>query len=446
MSHPSPKSLNDKLQVPVDLDGRVDAINDWNHRILIVEDEPGISEAYRDILNPKSSNIVHLRRSSRSAGGPGSTDKPAVEIKRKRIDKFDLVVVDSAEKALAEVKHSIEMKKPFTMGFFDVLLGGGMDGIELVKQIHAMDSEIYAVFVTAYSDRNVDSIQAVLGDSEASQWDYINKPFTQGEILQKARGGVTLWNAKREREIKDEHTANLQRQLFEHERLATMATVARGIGHEFKNILNSIIGKVHLSSNLTTVDALRDQLKNIHSAAKRASEVVEKLHYLHDPSAQKIQKKWLFIDQPIEEALTLLSHELKLNNVRVCWIRRKKSLVFANSTGLMQVFVNLFINAIHAMGNPGIIDISIAEVGEHVEVRVRDYGPGIDRKIIARVTEPFFTTKGENGTGLGLAIVKEIVEVENAGKLILQNHEFKGLEVLLLFPFQKDTNDTKEER
>ena len=431
------ESLAQKVQAPADIDGRMKALPEWNHRILIVEDEIGIAEAYRDILDPRGGNVVPMARSSRSSRSAAPTAGEAVKPKSEQ--KFDLVVVHDAESAIAEVKRAVAQKKPFTMGFFDVLLGGGMDGIELVQKLHEIDSTLYAVFVTAYSDRNVDSIQTLLGAASADRWDYLNKPFTQGEILQKARSGVAVWNMKREKQIKDESMASLQRQLLEHERLATMATVARGIGHEFRNILNSIIGKAQLSTSLNSVDSLREQMKNILTASKRAAEVLERFHFLHNPSAQKIQKKWMFIDQPIEEALTLLSHELKENQVRVCWIRRKKSLVFGNSTGLMQVYVNLLINAMHAMGKSGQIDLSIVEIAERIEVRLRDYGPGVDKKIIDRLTEPFFTTKGDGGTGLGLAIAKEIVEEEHGGKLVVQNHEVKGFEILMIFPLTSET-------
>lgn len=419
---------------PADIDGRLGALPSWNHRILVVEDEHGIAEAYRDILSPRSQGVLPIRRSSRSAESAEAS---------KSIEKFDLVVVHDAESALAEVKRAVSMKKPFTMGFFDVLLGGGMDGIELVKCIHEIDKTMYAVFVTAYSDRNVDSIQALLGHGDqdsASRWDYLNKPFNQGEILQKARSGVAIWNLKREKQIKDEHMSSLQRQLLEHERLATMATVARGIGHEFRNILTSIVGKAELSENLNSVEALREQMRNILAASHRAADVLQRFHFLHNPDEQKMKKQWMFIDQPIDEALTLLSHQIKENNLKVCWTRRKKSLVLGNATGLMQVFVNLAINAMHAMGTTGQIDLSIVEIADRIEVRFRDYGPGVDKKILERLTEPFFTTKGENGTGLGLAIAKEIIEVEHDGKLTIQNHEFKGLEVLIVFPLSKDSS------
>src|SRR4029077_1931208 len=98
-----------------------------------------------------------------------------------------VLVVSKPSDAIDAVKASVTDNKPFAMGFFDVMLGAEIDGIELVKQVLAIDPKMFAVFVTAYQDRSVDSIGTILGDENREKWDYINKPFTEGEILQKAR-------------------------------------------------------------------------------------------------------------------------------------------------------------------------------------------------------------------------------------------------------------------
>ena len=418
-----------------------------NTRILVVEDEHGIADAYRDILGAKTGNVVPMSRSSRvSAYAPpasGESQQAAPQVQPRPDEKFELTIVHSAEKALAEVKHAVAKGKPFTMGFFDVLLGPGIDGIELVKRIHEIDPNIYAVFVTAYSDRNVDSIQSLLGQKQTSRWDYLNKPFSQGEILQKARNGVALWNLQREKQLRDEHVTSLQSQLRDHERFAIMTLVARGIGHEFRNIMTTIIGKAALASNLNTIDQLRETVKTILKASQRATEILDRFKHLRNPEMQKIVKKSLAAHEPLDEALALIGHELQEKNIQVCWIKKKNLKMQGNATSLVQVYMNLFLNAAQAMGNSGQIDLSVAEVGGRIEVKVRDFGPGLAPEIAAKVTEPFFTTK-KTGTGLGLAIVKDIVEIEHEGSLILANHQSKGLEVTLIFPI--DTTDGSGEK
>ncbi|HVK62065.1 MAG TPA: ATP-binding protein [Bdellovibrionales bacterium] len=407
----------------------------WNQRILVVEDEPGIASAYAEILKSSTRDVATPLRSSRIRSAAIAMEpRPETELQSVNKENFEVTITHNAEQALAEVKRSVAEGRPFTMGFFDVLLGQGMDGIELVKHVHEIDSNMYAVFVTAYSDRGVDSIQSFLGGDTVSRWDYLNKPFSQGEILQKARNGVALWNLQQEKHLTDEYTATLQRQLFESERSATMATVARGIGHEFRNILTMIIGKAELSNLLTTPEQLKESIKIILTAAHRASDVLRRFNYLHNPQEQKVEKKIMLAAKPIEEAMILMNHQLRDQAVRICWIRKKPCVIEGNQTALMQVFVNLLVNSMHAMGKSGQIDISVTDIGKNVEIRFRDFGPGIDPNILHRVTDAFFTTKGEQGTGLGLAITKEIIEEEHGGQLKIANHEVKGLEVVITLP------------
>ncbi|MCM2282319.1 MAG: ATP-binding protein [Bdellovibrionaceae bacterium] len=447
------KRIIERLPELQDYDGSLSQLPQWNHRILIVEDETAIADAYKDILG-SSGNVTSLRRSSRSPGGgappagadpgastamhstAGSQSPPAEAAKLPT--RFELTVVHSAEQALAEIKHAVKQKRPFTMGFFDVLLGGGMDGIELVKQIHEIDPDLYAVFVTAYSDRSVDSIQTFLGADHAARWDYLNKPFTQGEILQKARAGVSVWNLRREKQISEDRLSHMQKALLENERFASAAAVARGIGHEFRNILTLITGKAELGQRAGT-DQMKEAFKQILLGADRAEEILQRFNFLYNPGDQKIAKKIFHAHQPLDEALLMMKHQLAKEGIKVCWIRKKPVILHANSTALLQVFVNLLINATHAMTGSGQIDLSVQEVDGQCEIRIRDYGTGIDPEILPRVTEPFFTTKGEKGTGLGLAIAKEIIENEHDGVLTLSNHEIKGLEVIIQLPIHSET-------
>ncbi len=132
-----------------------------------------------------------------------------------------------------------------------------------------------------------------------------------------------------------------------------------------------------------------------------------------------------------------MNHQIRDHKVQICWIRKKSCFVEANPTSLMQVFVNLLINSMHAMGKSGQIDISVQQLDDVIEIRFRDFGPGCDPAILNKVTDPFFTTKGEHGTGLGLSISKEIVEEEHGGTFKITNHEVKGFEVVITLPAVK---------
>lgn len=401
----------------------------WNSRILVVEDEREIARSYVEILAPtENSNVVPLR-SSRSASK--KIEKPVSGVR-----EFEVTVAHDAETALAYVKDAMKRGRPFAMGFFDVLLGGNQDGFELVKQIREQDPNLLAVFVTAYNDRSIDSIQTVLGENSNSSWDYLNKPFSSGEILQKARNFTSHWNLQKEKQQKEDLLAEIQMRLMESERHSAVAAVARGVNHEFGNILMQIMGRADLAKDRSP-EVMKEALTKILDATNRATDILDRFKHLASGSSYHGEKNMTDLVSLINEAIGLLDHQLSSNSVKICKIKMEKLSAPIHETSIMQVIVNLIINSMHAMGSPGQIDFSLKQNQNHAEICIRDYGPGIPNELIEKVREPFFTTKGDQGSGLGLAICSEIVEMEHQGQFVIRNHGVKGLEVLILLPLEE---------
>lgn len=397
----------------------------WNRRILVVDDEKEIANSYAQILAPQSAPAAP--RSSRSAAPTPLTTGSTKEA-------FEITVCYNAIEALTKVRQAQQNDKPFAMGFFDVRLGEGMDGIELVKEIHKLDPQMNAVFVTAYQDRNVDNINQFLGTEMADRWDYLNKPFAEGEILQKARNTVAIWNLRREKEIRDAQMEELHQKVCEGERLSSVAVVSRGVAHEFGNILMQITGQAELHRD-DSPEKMQKALDNILSASDVAANILGRFKALGNPSQAKVRKEFILANDPLDQALQFMEYQIRQTQTKTCRIKNEKVQIYACSTSLIQVFINITINAIHAMGNGGQIDYSISNIdNKWAEIIIRDYGPGIPAEIIDRITEPFFTTKGAKGTGLGLAISKDIIEVEHGGELKITNNPHKGAEFVLRLP------------
>ena len=171
--------------------------------------------------------------------------------------------------------------------------------------------------------------------------------------------------------------------------------------------------------------------------------ILEKFYGLAKPSEDQSSIKTLGANEPLEEALELMSHQLMNFDIRVHQPVGDYNIEISNHS-MVQVFVNLVMNAIDAMGEGGRIDIKLKDDGDWVEYRVRDYGPGIPEHIIDHVTEAFFTTKGDHGTGLGLAICREIVEIEHGGEFIVKNHCEKGAEFVIRIPKARQWEDHSE--
>lgn len=395
-----------------------------NRRILVVEDEIEIANSYLDLLASKpqgpaprrSSRVVPLRPAGEEASSKG----------------FELTVVHTAEDAEKAVEDSLKNNQPFAMAFVDVLLGPGQNGIELIQKVFQKDRELRVVFVTAYQDRSVDSIESLLGAENMTRWDYLNKPFSEGEILQKARNGVAYWNLQQDALKREAELEEARHQLLSSERLTSVATVARGVGHEFGNILLHIMGRAELSRMGDEAEMKRG-LGVILKACETASEILERFNNLAKPSLSSVEKKLITLTEPLEEALTLTQHQMKGIEIKV----REETpglQAFASKSSLVQVFVNLFMNSRDVMEDGGSIHIKISRSSEEVvEVLVRDEGPGIAEEILGQVTEPFFTTKEEGrGTGLGLAICREILEIEHRGEFLVRNNG--GAEFVLRLP------------
>jgi signal transduction histidine kinase len=133
------------------------------------------------------------------------------------------------------------------------------------------------------------------------------------------------------------------------------------------------------------------------------------------------------LDETIRDVLALLRHQLISNQVEV-----KLSLaapagarVMGNRNQLKQVFINLLMNAVHAMEkDPRLLEIATSSEGDMLKATVRDSGVGIPRENLASIFEPFFSTKAM-GTGLGLSISYGLVK-QHKGTLEAESQEGQG--------------------
>ncbi|MEK6556558.1 MAG: HAMP domain-containing sensor histidine kinase, partial [Bdellovibrionota bacterium] len=258
--------------------------------------------------------------------------------------------------------------------------------------------------------------------------------FNGNEILQKARNFTALWNLKREREEQSAALADLNRMVLESERVNSVAAVARGVTHEFGNLLMQIIGKAEISRSKNEND-MRDALDRIIDAGQRASEILDRFNNLSDNKSAGTNKSKHSIEMILNEALDLVGHQLRRESLKVDLDFKAASgiLLSLHSTSILQVFINLLINSMHALeGRPNkVVKITSEISGAYLKIVFCDNGPGAPAELLDRLTEPFFTTKGARGTGLGLAICREIIEIDHGGEFKVANAKSGGFEVTL---------------
>jgi signal transduction histidine kinase len=425
----------------------MDSGPEWNSRILVIDDEVSIAQAIEKILVPDDQGVVSLRRTSRnvetSRTAPSGVD---ANFLNPSAHQYQVTVVHSPSEALKAIQQAVSEGRPYAMGFFDVMLNADIDGIELVKKVFALDLKMQAVFVTAYSDRSVDSIHQYLGVENAFRWDYVNKPFTQGEISQKARNVVSLWNLREQKLYLDDKIAESQRWLLNAERAHTMAAVSRNFVHEFGNIMTQIMGNCELALMKKEPTRMVSALEVILKASEAASSILNKFKNISngpgiDSSANQSsasETSLLNITQVFDDALELMRFQFKRNHVEFKKNEFESILLEGKKHSLFQVFMNLLINAVHAMQEGGTIEVSLRKKNELAEILIRDHGTGIPADQIDRLFEPMFTTKGENGSGLGLSICKEIIEIDHQGEIKIENHPSKGAVVTVQIPLRQE--------
>lgn len=385
-----------------------------NQRLIVVDDEKEIVQAYKDFLMPAA---APARRSSRVAAAGPAAGAPAAE--------YEILSAYSGADAIALVKAELEQGRRIAGGFFDVKMEGGVDGLQAIQEIWKLDPELHCTVVTAYQDRTVDDISQLFGDRFKDQWDYLNKPFTQAEIVQKARQMIASWNRKRSLE-------QAHRQLVHSERLAAVGQLARAIGHDFSNLLTAIIGKADLALHDADPAKVKEKLKLILQAGERASILARNLQSFGRPSAAKPAQPIQLADA-IRNTLSLVGHDLVKAKVTLADRSSPTAPVLGALDELEQVFMNLVINAKHAMPEGGALEVGCADEGASVIAWVRDTGTGIPPEVLPRIFEYAFTTKGDQGSGLGLAISRDIVE-KFQGALEVSTEVGKGTCFTLRFP------------
>jgi signal transduction histidine kinase len=184
------------------------------------------------------------------------------------------------------------------------------------------------------------------------------------------------------------------------------------IGHEVNNPIAVIQGNLDLLRELLDADTaarLRPELKLIDQQIERMRLIVTQLLQFARPSEYAGYVESLDPGRLLDESLVLVQHLLATTQIEVRRDFAARRTVAINRQELQQVFVNLLVNAIHAMAAGGRLTLATRDMDGDVVVEVSDTGPGLAPDVKDRLFQPFATRKKE-GTGLGLWISRGILE------------------------------------
>lgn len=228
---------------------------------------------------------------------------------------------------------------------------------------------------------------------------------------------------------------DLEQQLVESVKLASVGTLAAGVAHEINNPLSIILGFAQTMLNETEQGHRHHKdLQIIEQEATRCAKVVKDLLTFARPG--RMEKSESNIIELMQTSIGLLRHFIKKNEITIheeyaievpaLWIDPKK---------MQQVFINILLNAIESMPKGGSLYVLInyESVTEKVIIQMSDTGCGISDDRVSKVFDPFFTTKASKGTGLGLSICRSIIK-EHMGTISVKSKVGEGSTFIIHLP------------
>jgi len=382
-----------------------------NRRVLLVDDDRAIHAVYRRIL-----------------GG-----------RRETMPTFELQSAFQGAEALGFVEDAAKTERPFAMAFVDLRMPPEWDGIETIRRLWQVDRHLQIVICSGHCEDDWAEIARDFG--RADGFLMLKKPFANVEVRQMAQALTSKWSL--------EQAARGERQRMEAElrlaqKLEAVGQLAAGIAHEINTPMQYIGDSVHflhrafddlLAGELEPddVEYMRNQIPR---AFERTLEGIERVvtivramrDFAHPGQREKAPAD---LNRAIDSAQIVSRNEYKyVADVETQF--GQLPLVECQLGELNQVFLNLIINAAHAIGERGseargIIKITTSRTDDAVRISLADTGCGIPERVRDRIFDPFFTTKPVGkGTGQGLAIARTIVVDKHAGRLSFETEVGHG--------------------
>jgi two-component system NtrC family sensor kinase len=477
--------------------GMTNQISQRNNRILVIDDNQAIHDDFKKILRV---NAPDHELSVEEAELFGDEPTNAFAAEYASAIEFEIDSALQGQEGLEMVRQAVRQGRPYAMAFVDVRMPPGWDGIETVARIWAEYPELEVVISTAYSDYSWSDMTDTLGHTDRLL--ILKKPFDNVEVSQLACALTAKWSlgqelsrkmddlelivATRTRDLEtqkknlEETVAQLQQiqsQLLQADKMASIGQLAAGVAHEINNPIGFI------SSNLNSLGQYVEDIKCVLAAHDKLLDECQQHVALaatvegigHVRKEKDIEYVLADIGSLLEESvegaqrvrqivadLRDFSHvdnpdaaEEDINGlidktINVAWNELKYKTEVVREFGqipvvacfggkLGQVFLNLLVNAAQAIEERGTITVRTGQEDDYVWIEVADTGSGIPPENLNRIFDPFFTTKEVGkGTGLGLNLAYNIVRA-HSGQISVSSVLGEGTTFRIQLPIRAPT-------
>jgi len=331
------------------------------------------------------------------------------------------------------------------------------DGLAFIEELRAADTELAAVAMTSQADSEAQSrALAAVGPLH-----HVARPPERAELLprllaalerralrrqvaalesQLHREGQAAARAVAELRSTSSSLATATERLVEAEKLAAVGRVITGIAHELSQQLALVGYAEAIKSRIADDPELVELADVIVRAQKRLAAMVDEIRDFAGVGGARrgLAREPADLAAVVDEALAIISYDRDVRRRRITRRWSARPLVALDHDRFVQVVVNLVHNAVLAThpGDEVVVEIGLAD--GRAALTVADRGVGMPPEVLARLGEPFFTTRGDRGSGLGVGICKRIVE-EHGGELTFVSGVGAGTTAQVRLPILEGT-------
>ncbi len=232
--------------------------------------------------------------------------------------------------------------------------------------------------------------------------------------------------------------SSARQHLLQSEKLAAMGRLTSQVAHELNNPLFGIMNTLELLKTEISPENKRRKLLDMSlSETVRLADMLKKMLSFSKPD--QIERVELDIKTIIDELMLLYEKRFRENSIKVKLdFDKKPGIVFASRDQLRQVFINMFSNAMYAMPDGGILEISTKVVSNNLNISIKDTGTGISPKHIEKIFDSFFTSKTENvhGVGFGLSVCYGFIK-DHDGDIVVKSKEGQWTQFIITLPVSR---------